>query len=295
MAGNRLCRQAAPSDAFVLYLQNLILRRLVFSRYSPETVEFGIGGYTSVPGHRGHSIDVKLRHDTIVKGGCDDELERQLMTLEQRVELSSGLRIASDKSRYLSSTNFGSRTGMPPASEICNWITRLMATFIHRSRQTSHSASTMSLASKVSCRPRGLMSFKTSRLRSWYCARSSLARISGLRNVVRDRSLFATCSDSRNLRIGSLEARYSDRFDQKWGPKAKPTLKRSAPAYNYRLYKDSCRTWRNEAKNSKCFQLFDRMRMDGDRAEPERGERARHFLLHRGGLRQPRTKSGRRR
>ena len=78
----------------MLYFQDLIPRRLGFSRCCPQTVEFGIGGDASFPGRRGHSIDVKLRHDAVVKGGSDDKVDRQFVILEQCFELLPRLRIA---------------------------------------------------------------------------------------------------------------------------------------------------------------------------------------------------------
>ena len=85
----------------MLYFQDLIPRRLGFSRRCPQTVEFGIGGDPSFPGRRGHSIDVKLRHDAVVKGRSDDEVERQLVLLEQCFELLPRLRIAGHNSCHL--------------------------------------------------------------------------------------------------------------------------------------------------------------------------------------------------
>ena len=65
----------------MLYFQDLIPRRLGFSRRCPQAVEFGIGGDPSFPGRRGHSIDVKLRHDAVVKGRSEDEVDCQLVML----------------------------------------------------------------------------------------------------------------------------------------------------------------------------------------------------------------------
>ena len=145
----------------VLDFQNLIPQGLGFSRCCPQAVEFGIGGDPSLPGRRGHSINVKLRHNAVIKGRSKDEVDRQFVLLEQYFELIPPLRIAGHNSRHMFA-NLRQQTPVerrvPPASRIRDLITRgntawRIATFIYRSRQTSHSASTVSRASKVSCSP----------------------------------------------------------------------------------------------------------------------------------------------
>ena len=191
----------------MLDIQDLIRPRPRFSRRCPQTVEFSIGGDASFPGRRDHSIDMKLRHYAVVKGA-----RRSIDTLCGSSSVSSSCRAC--KSPAITATThlqiFGnkrrSRERVPPASKIRDLITRgntawRTATFIHRSRRTSHSASTMSRASNVSCRPRGLRSDKTSRFRSSYCAGSSLAKTSELRKVVR--IFLRHALDSQNGKIGS--------------------------------------------------------------------------------------------
>ena len=145
----------------MLYVQDSILRRLGFSRCCPQAVEFGIGGDASFPCRRGHSIDVKLRHNAVVKGRSEDDVDCQVVMLEQCFELLPRLWIAGHNSRHMFA-NLRQQTPVerrvPPASRIRDLITRgntawRIATFTYRSRQTSHSASTVSRASKGSCSP----------------------------------------------------------------------------------------------------------------------------------------------
>ena len=85
----------------MLYFQDRIPRPRGFSRCCPQAVEFGIGGDPSFPGRCGHSIDVKLRHNAVVKGRSEDEVDCQVVMLEQCFELLPRLWIAGHNSRHM--------------------------------------------------------------------------------------------------------------------------------------------------------------------------------------------------
>jgi len=116
-----------------------------------------------------------------------------------------------------------------------------------------------SRASKVSCSPHGLTSDKTSCFRSSYCARSSLARIGGLRKVVR---IAWSISNSDILAAHCMFITPSDRkyhsSSQKKGTKEENLILRLDAGdrerfCNLKLYLDSAK-WRNEAKNPLVFE-----------------------------------------